>query len=102
MALSALEEGQLRDLLQYFSGLSDVGASAADVMAALGYGEVVVTDLPSAANFNPADVFYLAQNGEDVKASVTAFATYVANVVSGGIVIPLSIGDDELYFVGQS
>jgi len=100
MALTAVEEGQLRDLLQYFSGLADVGAASADVMAALGYGEVVVTDLPSASTYSPGDVFYLAQSGTDVKTSITDFATYVAAAVSGGI--PIGITDFDLYFVSQS
>lgn len=100
MALTAVEEGQLRDLLQYFSGLADIGAASDDVMAALGYGEVVVTDLPSAGTYNPSDVFYLAQAGQDVKTSITDFATYVAAAVTGGI--PIGVTAEELYFMSQS
>jgi hypothetical protein len=100
MALTAVQEGQITDLLAFFSGLMDVGSQASDVMAALGYGDVVVTDLPSAGTYNPSDVIYLAQNGQDVKTSITDLATYIAAAVSGGI--PIGITDFDLYFVSQS
>lgn len=100
MALTSVQEGQIVELLNYFSGLMDIGAQSSDVMAALGYGDVVVTDLPSAGTYDPSDVLYLAQNGQDVKTSITDLATYVAAAVSGGIEI--GVTDAELYFMSQS
>lgn len=100
MALTAVEEGRLRDLLANYTGLNEIGEASSDVLAALGYGDVVVTDLPSAGTYNPGDVLYLAQNGQDVKTSITDLATYVAAAVSGGI--PIGITDFDLYFVSQS
>lgn len=100
MALTPVQEGQIVDLLAYFSGLLDIGAQSSDVMAALGYGDVVVTDLPTAATYGPSDVLYLAQNGLDVKTSILDIATYVAALVSGGIEI--GVTDDKLYFMSQS
>lgn len=100
MALTAVQEGQVVDLLNYFSGLLDIGASSTDVLSALGYGDVVVTDLPSAGTYNASDVFYLAQQGQDVKTSILDFATFVAAYVSGGIEI--GVTDDQLYFMSQS
>lgn len=100
MALTAVEEGRIRDLLANYTGLNEIGAVSSDVLAALGYGDVVVTDLPSAGTYNPGDVIYLAQNGQDVKTSITDFATYVALAVSGGI--PIGVTAEELYFMSQS
>ena len=100
MALTAVQENQLVELLNYFSGLSDIGANSTGVLAALGYGDVVVTDLPTAGAYNLSDVFYLAQGGLDTKTSIQDFATYVAASVSGGL--PVGITDAELFFVSQS
>lgn len=100
MALTAVQEGQIAELLNYFSGLLDVGQNSSGVLAALGYGDVIVTDLPSAGTYSPSDVLYLAQNGQDVKTSITDLATYVAAAVSGGI--PVGVTPEELYFMSQS
>lgn len=77
MALTPVEEGQVRDILTYYSGLLDLGADSAAIEAALGYGDVRVIDLPDASELNAADVMYIAQTGSDVKATAQQFGQFV-------------------------
>lgn len=100
MALTTLEETQLRELLVYFEGLGDVGAEASALIASLLAGDVIVTDLPLADPINPTDVLYLAQQGQDVKATAQQFGEFVlANMPSVPLADPLEPGD--IVFVTQ-
>ena len=77
MALTPVQEGQIIDILQYYSETLDLGQAATDILAALGFGDVRVIDLPTASPLNATDVFYVAQLGADVKATIDQFAQFV-------------------------
>lgn len=96
MALTTLEETQLRQLLLNFEGLDDVGADAAALLASLLAGDTTVLDLPAANPLNAADVLYIAQSGADVKATIQQFANFIMPL------LPLAPGDDFIYFMGQN
>ena len=95
MALTTLEETQLRELLLNFEGLNDVGTDAAALLASLLAGDVVVTDLPVANPLDAADVLYVAQSGADVKATIQQFADFMIPL------LPLPPSDAKLYYMGQ-
>ena len=95
MALTTLEETQLRELLVYFEELGDVGAQGANLIASLLAGDTVILDLPNADPLNAADVLYVAQSGADVKATIQQFANFMMPLLS------MSTSDGKLYFMGQ-
>ena len=100
MALTTFEETQLRQLLLNFEGLDDVGTESAALLASLLAGDVIVTDLPAADPIADADVLYLAQSGQDVKATAAQFGEFVlANMPSVPLADPLEPGD--IVFVTQ-
>lgn len=96
MALTTLEETQLRQLLLNFEGLDDVGTDAAALLASLLAGDTTVLDLPAADPLNAADVLYIAQSGVDVKATIQQFANFIMPM------LPLPPSDGKLYFMGQN
>lgn len=85
MALTATEEGQIRDILANYNGVLDLSNSSTQILAALGYGDVMVTDLPAATALAAADVFYLAKSGQDVKASIQQLADFVVTIFNGAV-----------------
>lgn len=95
MALTTLEETQLRELLVYFEELGDVGAQGAALIASLLAGDTVILDLPDANPLNAADVLYVAQAGADVKATIQQFADFIMPL------LPLPPSSGKLYFMGQ-
>jgi hypothetical protein len=101
MALTTLEETQLRQLLIHFEGLGDVGAESAALLASLLAGDVIVTNLPAANPITTADVLYLAQSGADVKATAEQFGQFIlAHMPSVPLADPLAAGD--IVFVTQT
>lgn len=96
MALTPIEEAQLRDLLLEYTGLKDVGVQANDILAEVGTGDTTVLDLPNAAALTAIDVLYLAQSNADVQATVQQLADYVQSLLA----LPTSKG--EIYFMGQN
>ena len=95
MALTTLEETQLRQLLLNYEGLDDVGTDAAALLASLLAGDVNVIDLPAAAPLNVADTLYVAQEGADVKATIQQIADFIMPL------LPLPPSDAKLYYMGQ-
>ena len=86
MALTPEQEGQIADLLTNYNGLLDISNSSADILAALGYGDVMVTDLPAATALAANDFFYLAKSGQDVKASIQQLADFVVTIFNGAVI----------------
>jgi hypothetical protein len=85
MALTPVEEGQIRDILQNYNGIQDLSQASSEILAALGYGDVMVTSLPQATALAADDVFYLAKTGSDVKASIQQLADFVATIFNGAV-----------------
>lgn len=98
MALTTLEETQLRELLLNFEGLNDVGADAAALLASLLAGDVVVTDLPAANPLAPADVLYVAQSGADVKATIQQLGDFILSIIP---VPPIPYDRTRIYYMSQ-
>ena len=98
MALTTLEETQLRELLLNFEGLSDVGTDAAALLASLLAGDVMVTDLPAAAPLVNADVLYVAQSGADVKATIQQLGEFILSVIP---VPPIPYDRTRIYYMSQ-
>lgn len=76
MSLTPTQEAQIIDILGFYSETLDLGAAATQILAALGYGDVRVIDLPTAAPLNGTETFYVAQTAADVKATIQQFAQY--------------------------
>ena len=76
MALTPTQEAQIIDILGFYSETLDLGAAATSILAALGYGDVRVIDLPTASPLNGTETFYVAQASADVKATIQQFAQY--------------------------
>ena len=76
MALTSVEEGQIRDILVRYSETLDIAAASTDILAALGYGDVRVVDLPNATALNGTETFYVAQLSDDVKATIQQFSQF--------------------------
>lgn len=76
MALTTTEENQIRDILVYYSETLDLAGASTAILAALGYGDVRVIDLPTASPLNGTETFYVAQLSADVKATIQQFAQY--------------------------
>lgn len=95
MALSVLEETQLRELLINFDGLNDVGTDANELIASLLAGDVVVTDLPVADPLHVADTLYVAQAGADVKATIQQLTEFMIPL------LPIPASGAKLYYMGQ-
>jgi len=95
MALTTLEETQLRNMLVNYEGLGDIGANAAALIASLLAGDVNVIDLPQAAPLNTSDTLYVAQAGADVKATIQQIADFILPL------LPLPPSVSKLYFMGQ-
>ncbi len=95
MALTTLEETQLRQLLLNYEGLDDVGSDAAALLASLLAGDTTILDIPSADPLNAADVLYVAQSGADVKATIQQFANFIMPM------LPLPPSDGKLYYMSQ-
>jgi len=85
MALTPTEEGQIRDILVNFDGVLDISQASSAILAALGYGDVMVTALPDASTLTADDVLYVAQSGADVKAKIQQIAEYVSTLISGTV-----------------
>jgi len=98
MALTTVEETQVRDLLIDYEGLKDVGADSADIIATLVAGDVLVIDLPTASPLNAADVLYVAQAGDDVKATIQQIADFSLTLIP---VPPIPYDRTRIYYMGQ-
>lgn len=96
MALTPVEEGQLRELLETFEGLRDVGIDANDLLAEVGSGDTTVLQLPLASALAAVDSLYVAQSGADVQATIQQLADYVQSLLD----LPTPKG--EIYFMGQN
>lgn len=98
MALTALEESQLRQLLLNFEGLDDVGADSAALLASLLAGDVIVTDLPAANPLAAPDVLYVAQSGADVKATIQQLGDFILSIIP---VPPIPYDRTRIYYMSQ-
>ena len=98
MALTTLEETQLRELLVHFEGLGDVGAEAAALIASLLAGDVMVTNLPVADPLDAADVLYVAQSGADVKATIQQIGDFILSIIP---VPPIPYDRTRIYYMSQ-
>lgn len=85
MALTPTEEGQIRDILVNYNGIQDLAQASSDILAALGYGDVMITSLPLATALEANDVLYLAKQGADVQATVQQLADFVATIFNGAV-----------------
>lgn len=91
MALTPVEEGQIRGLLDYYSGLLAVGQDANDLLAALAPDDTAVPYLPEALTLGRDDVMYVVRNGgADEKVSVRTMSKYIG------------VSKPEVYFMGQN
>ena len=90
MALTPVEEGQIRGLLDYYSGLLAVGQDANDLLSSLAPDDTTVPDLPEALALGLDDVMYIVRNGgADEKVSVRTMGRFIG------------VSKLELYFMGQ-
>lgn len=103
MALTAQQEQQVIEILAVYSQTLDLAAASTDILMALGYDDVRVVDLPNAVALQAADVFYLAQNSNDVKGSIQQLSNFVVAqvlpILQGQIAAGLA--DNKFYFFGQ-
>ena len=88
MALTAQEEQRIREILALSAPLLDLGDKSAQIDQALGYSDVRVVDLPTAAPLGDTDVMYIAQQSTDVKATVNQFGQYVFDEFVEDILTP--------------
>lgn len=103
MALTPTEEGQIRDILAEYSEVLDLAAASTAILAALGYSDVRVIDLPSALTLQAADMFYLAQSGADTKATIQQLSDFVVAEILPFLQAQIAAGlaDNKFYFFGQ-
>ena len=99
MAITAVEEGQIRGLLAKYSELSDIADASEDILSAYGYGDVRVIDLDTATVINLSDVFYCAQGTADVKMTWSVMSNYMASLLTP--IIEAGISDAKFYYTGQ-
>lgn len=86
MALTPVEEGQIRDILANYNGILDISQASSEILAALGYGDVMITSLPQATALAASDVFYLAKTGSDVQATIQQLADFVVTIFNGAVI----------------
>jgi len=98
MALTTLEETQLRELLLNFEGLDDVGTDSAALLASLLAGDTTVLDLPVADPLDAADVLYVAQSGADVKATIQQLGNFILSIIP---VPPIPYDRTRIYYMSQ-
>lgn len=103
MALTPQQEQQIANLLSNYSGIQDLADSSTQILAALGYDDVRVIDLPSALALQANDMFYLAQNSQDVKATIQQLSNFVVAEILPSLQSQIQSGlaDNKFYFFGQ-
>lgn len=99
MALTAVQEAQVKELLMKFPDLLEIANSGYAITNALAYGDVRVVDLDPTTALNTNDVFYVAQNGADVKVTFQQIADYIAAIINPSV--EAAVSDAKFYYFGQ-
>lgn len=99
MALTAVQEAQVKELLLKFPSLENLVESEPDIIDALGYGDVRVVDLDPSIGLNPEDVFYCAQALADVKVTWQQMVDYLSSLLTP--IIEAAVSDAKFYYFGQ-
>ena len=81
MALTAVEEAQLRDLIAQQSALLSLAGVEATILSKLGATKVTLSDLPSATAINDADLLLLRQGTTDKSVTGLTFKGLIPTVV---------------------
>ena len=112
MALTIQQEDQLKEFLGKFTETMDLASSSPDILAALGYGDTRVIDLPSANPLTSGDSFYVVQANTDVQATMQQFAqfaydTFVAPALAAALAGPQTeinnaLDPTQTYCIGQA
>lgn len=112
MALTPQQEQQVIQILNRYSAVLDMADASTEILAALGYGDTRVIDLPNASPLNANDVFYVAQTDTDVKATMQQFAqfafdTFIAPALAAALAqqqanIDAALQTNQRYFIGQA
>lgn len=80
MALTAVEEAQLRDLIAQQSALLSLAGVEATILSKLGATKVTLSDLPSATAINDADLLLLRQGTTDKSVTGLTFKGLIPTV----------------------
>lgn len=112
MALTPQQEQQVIEILNRYSAVLDIADASTDILAALGYGDTRVIDLPGANPLASNDVFYVAQTNTDVKATIQQFAqfafdNFIAPALAAALAqqqanIDAALQTNQRYFIGQA
>lgn len=78
MALSAVEEAQLRDLIAQQAALLSLAGVEPTILSKLGAGKVTLSYLPSASVINDADLLLLRQGTTDKSTTASLIKSYIA------------------------
>lgn len=80
MALTAVEEAQLRDLIAQQSALLSLAGVEATILSKLGATKVTLSDLPSATVINDADLLLLRQGTTDKSVTGLTFKGLIPTI----------------------
>ncbi len=99
MALTSVQENQIKELLLKFPSLENLVESEPDIIDALGYGDVRVVDLNAGVALSPDDVFYCAQALADVKITWQQMVDYLSSLLTP--IIEAAVSDAKFFYFGQ-